>query len=50
MKQYIIIETHGGAEYAAIVTNEDGENKIFETFEEAKKEQEDCQRGIIVEI
>lgn len=47
---YIVIEKHGGAEYAIITTNEDGENKIFDNLEEAQKEAEDCQDGMIVEI
>jgi hypothetical protein len=47
---FIVIEKHGGAEYAIIVTNEEGENKIFETREEAQIEAEDCQDAIIVEL
>jgi hypothetical protein len=47
---FIVIEKHGGAEYAIIVTNEEGENKIFETREEAEIEADDCQDAIIVEF
>ncbi len=47
---YIVIEKHGGAEYAIIVTNEDGENKIFDNEEEAQAEADDCQDGIVVEL
>jgi hypothetical protein len=47
---FIVIEKHGGAEYAIIVTNEEGENKIFETREEAQVEADDCQDAIVVEI
>lgn len=47
---WIVIEKHGGPEYAIIVTNEDGENKIFETEEEAQAEADDCQDGIIVRL
>lgn len=47
---FIVIEKHGGAEYAIIVTNEEGENKIFETREEAQIEADDCQDAIVVEI
>ncbi len=47
---YIIIEAHGGAQYAAICTNSDGENEVFDTFEEASKYAEDVQNPIIVEI
>ena len=45
---YIVIEKHGGWEYASICTNEDGTNKLFNTLEEAQKEANDCQDGIIV--
>lgn len=45
---YIVIEKHGGWEYAAIVTNEDGSNKIFDTIEEAQLEADECQDGIVV--
>ena len=48
--KYIVIETHGGPEFAAIVTNEDGTNKVFDTLEEAVTETEDCQDGIVVII
>lgn len=47
---FIVIEKHGGAEYAIIVTNEEGENKIFETREEAQVEADDCQDAIVVEL
>lgn len=48
MAQYIVIETFGGMENATIVTNpEDGTNRIFDTYEEALKEAEDCQDGIV---
>lgn len=47
---YIVIETHGGAEYAIIVTNEDGENLVFDTPEEAQIEADNCQDGVVVEL
>lgn len=47
---FIVIETHGGPEYAAIVTDENGNNKVFETIEEAQAEADDCQDGKIFEI
>ena len=47
---YIVIEKHGGAEYAIIVTNEQGENKIFETIEKAQAEADECQDAIVVKI
>lgn len=45
---YIVIEKHGGWEYAAIVTDENGNNKVFDTIEEAQKEADDCQDGIVI--
>lgn len=47
---YIVIEKHGGAEYATIVMNEDGSNMVFTTFDVASLEAEDCQDGIVIEI
>ncbi|WP_256004949.1 hypothetical protein [Pedobacter deserti] len=47
---YIVIEKHGGAEYAAIVTDTDGNNKVFDVYEEAKEEAADCQDGIVIEL
>jgi hypothetical protein len=47
---YIVIEKHGGPEYAVIVTNEDGENKVFDNEQEAQVEADDCQDGIVVEL
>ena len=47
---YIVIECHGGPEYAIIVTNEDGLTKVFDTLEEAEAEAADCQDGRVVEI
>jgi hypothetical protein len=47
---YLVIETHGGAECAAIVTDEDGNNKVFNDFNNAMEEANDCQDGVVVEI
>ncbi len=47
---YIIIEAHGGAEYAAICTNEDGENEVFIEYEDAVKYAQNVQFPIIVEV
>jgi hypothetical protein len=47
---FIVIEKFGGAEYAIIVMDEDGNNKIFDTREEAQAEADDCQDGIVVEL
>ena len=47
---YIIIETFGGAEYSYICTNENGENIVFETKEDAEEYVQNCHEAIIVEI
>lgn len=47
---YIVIEMHGGPEHAIIVTNTDGNNLVFDTREEATREAEDCQDGLVVEL
>ncbi|MBS1501476.1 MAG: hypothetical protein JST32_05410 [Bacteroidetes bacterium] len=47
---YIVIETHGGPEYAIICIDENGNNLVFETCEEAGEEAANCQDGIVVEI
>ena len=45
---YIIIEVHSGPEYAIIVIDEDGNNKIFNTEEVAQMEADDWQDAIVV--
>jgi hypothetical protein len=47
---FIIIELHGGPAYAIIVTDQDGNNLVFETRAEAETEAADCQNGLIVEL
>lgn len=47
---FIVIETLGGAEYATIVTDIEGNNLVFDTREEAEQEAADCQDGLVVEI
>lgn len=47
---YIVIEKHGGPEYAIIVTDENGDNKIFDKEEEAQSEADDCQDGMVIEL
>ena len=46
--RFIVIETHGGPEYAIVVTDEDGNNKVFDTRQEAEAEAADCQAGIVI--
>lgn len=45
---YIVLEKFGGAEYASIVTDENGNYKVFNNIEEAQKEANDCQNGIVI--
>jgi len=47
---YIVIELFGGPEYAAIATDTDGNNLVFENREDAEAEASDCQDGLVVEI
>jgi hypothetical protein len=47
---YIILEMHGGPEYAIIVTDEDANNLVFEKLEEVEREAGDCKDALIVEI
>jgi len=47
---YILIETHGGAEYAIIVTDQDGNNLVFENREDVEVEASNCQDGIVIEL
>jgi len=47
---FIVLETHGGAEFAIVCTDTDGKNLVFETREAAEAEAADCQDGLIVEI
>jgi len=47
---YIVLEVFGGPEYATIVTDESGNNKIFNNEEDAQKEANACQEGIVIEL
>jgi len=51
MGQYVVIEAHGGAEYAIVCMDEDGNNIVFDSEQEARKfADEECQYGIVVEV
>lgn len=48
---YIVLETHGGPEYAIVCMNDGGATAVFDTKEEAESfAREDCQRGIVVKV
>ena len=47
---YIIIEMFGGPEYAIIVTDQEGNNLVFETCEAAETEASACQNALVVEL
>lgn len=47
---FIVLETFGGLPYITIITDEEGNNKGFDTFDEAQREADECQDGIVVEI
>lgn len=47
---FIVIETHGGEECAIVCTDENGNNLVFDNWEEAEAEAADCQDGRVLEI
>lgn len=47
---FIVIEMFGGPEYAIIVTDQSGNNFIFEMQDEAEKEAANCQDGLVVDL
>jgi hypothetical protein len=49
-QQYLVLEMHGGAAYAAICTDTDGNNLVFDYRSAAEAEAADCQDGLIVEV
>lgn len=48
--RHIVLELHGGPQYAAIVTDEDGNNRVFDNREDAEAEATDCQDGFVVDL
>lgn len=47
---FIIIETFGGPDYAIVVTDENGYNKVFEDREAAEAEAAECQLGVVFKV
>jgi hypothetical protein len=45
---YIVIETFGGPEYAIITMDEDGNNLVFDEYDQAEQEAKNCQQGLVV--
>ena len=51
MAEYIIVEKMGGAEYAIVCTDENGENIIFYNMNDAQEYADhECQDAIVLEI
>lgn len=48
--QYLVLELHSGPEYAAIVTDEDGNNRVFDNRKDAEAEAADCQDGLVIDL
>jgi len=49
--KFIVIETHGGAEFAIVCMKPSGENEVFNDKKEAEKfARDECQMGIVVEV
>ena len=48
--QYLVLEIHGGPEYATICTDTDGNTLVFDNRKDAEAEASECQDGLIVEI
>lgn len=46
---FIVLEIHGGAKYATICIDENGENLVFDCMEDAQKEADNCQEALIIE-
>lgn len=45
---YIVLEKHGGWPHAAIVTDHEGNVKVFDELKCAEDECAECQEGVIV--
>ena len=48
MNTFIVLETNGGAQYASICLDEDGNVKVFTTLGEAEAERDNCLDGMVV--
>jgi len=48
--EFLVIECHGGAQYAAICTDTDGNTLVFDNRADAEAEASECQDGIIIEL
>lgn len=49
-RNHLIIAKHRGPEYTIIVTDQDGNNLVFGTRDEAEIEAADCQDRLITEL
>jgi len=51
IKEYIVVETFGRAEYANIIEESGGENKIFKSKKDAKEwAKKNCSKPVIIKI
>lgn len=48
--EYIVVDAMNGAQNAFVLSNEEGEVRIFDTPEEAQAEADECQHGVVVPI
>ena len=46
---FVVLETYPVA-LTSVVTDDSGETKVFDTFDDADDEASECQRGIVVRI
>lgn len=50
MSQYIVLEISSDPQSISIVTDENGKNKVFDSYAEAAEEAGQCQDGLTVQI
>lgn len=48
MSKYIVLENFN--DMISIVTDKEGNNKEFDTYEEARKEADECHNGHVVKV
>ena len=48
--EFLVLETHGGLQYAYVCTDDEGQVRVFDKIEDAQAEADDCQDGIVIEF